>query len=139
MSKAAVQRRRHFFPGDEDGGPQFVRIGKPPSWAMRLVQLTDGRAIVQAGVQIDIGYEVFLPNPGAPGFTEAPKIVASIDRIVRAATKEWLISWDGSRTIVPADTPLVQAQLAPEWFAQPLLHCHPADALSPSWPPGTLK
>jgi hypothetical protein len=77
---------------------------------------------VQAGTQIGIGYEVFLPNPDAPGFIDTPKVVASIDRTARAVTKEWLITWDGPQTTTPAGTPLVQVQLASEWFAQPLLH-----------------
>jgi hypothetical protein len=121
VSKAAVLRRRRFFPDDDDGGPRLVRLTPTICWTIWLAQLADGRALVQAGTQIDIGHEVFLPNPGAAGFLAVPKIVASIDRTTRAATKEWLITWDGTQASLPADAPLVQAQLAPEWFTQPLL------------------
>jgi hypothetical protein len=86
-----------------------------------LAQLADGRALVQAGAQIGVGYEVFLPSPAGTGFLNTPEIVASIDCTTRAATREWLITWAGSQTSAPAGAPLVQAQLAPEWFAQPLL------------------
>jgi hypothetical protein len=83
--------------------------------------VTDGRALVQAGIQIDIGYEVSLPNPGSPGFSATPRIVASIDRTTREITKEWLITWGGSRQSAPADAPLLCAQLPPEWFSGRLL------------------
>ena len=121
VSKAAVLRQQHFFPDDADGVPRLVRLAPRISWTIWLAQLADGRALVQAGAQIDVGYEVFLPNPDAPGFLDAARIVTSIDRTTREATKEWLITWDVSQTSAPADAPLVQAQLAPEWFAQPLL------------------
>jgi hypothetical protein len=121
VSKAAVLRQQHFFPDDADGGPRLVRLAQPSSWTIRLAQLADGRALVQAGTKIDVGYEVFLLNPDAPGFLDAPRIVASIDRAARAATKEWLIIWEGPQTSARVGAPLVQAQLAPEWFAQLLL------------------
>ncbi len=117
VSKAAVLRKR---PGGTDSGP-LIRLAPTISWTIWLAQLADGRALVQAGTQIEIGYEVFLPSPGAAGFLDAPKVVASIDRTTRAATKEWLIAWEGTQLSGPADAPLVQAQLAPEWFALVLL------------------
>jgi len=121
VSKAAVQRMQHFFPGDADDGPRLVRLTQPASWTIWLAQVADGRALVQAGTQIGVGYEVFLPSPDRTGFRNTPEIVASIDRTTRAATQEWLITWVGSQTSAPADAPLVRAPLAPEWFAQPLL------------------
>ncbi len=121
VSKAAVLRQQHFFPDHTDGGPRLVRLAPRISWTIWLAQLADGRALVQAGTQIDVGYQVFLPDPDKPGFLDAARIVTSIDRTTREATKEWLITWDGSQTSAPADAPLVQAQLAPEWFARPLL------------------
>jgi len=121
VSKALALRQQHFFPDDVDGGPRPVRLAQRISWTIWLAQLADGRALVQAGAQIEVGHEVFLPNPDAPGFLDTPRIVTSIDRTTRETTKEWLIDWDGSRASAPADAPLVQAELAPEWFAQPLL------------------
>ena len=121
VSRAAALRQRHFVP--DDGGQVPVRLTPPISWTIWLAQLADGRALVQADTRIDVGYEVSLPSPGTAGSRVAPKIVASIDRTARAATREWLITWEGKQASVsaPADAPLVQAQLAPEWFAQPLL------------------
>lgn len=121
VSTAAVPRQRPPRPDDADGGPRLVRLAPTISWTIWLAQLTDGRALVQAGTQIDIGHEVFLPCPGEVGFLDAPKVVASIDLTTRAATKEWLITWEGAQPSAPADAPLVQARLVPEWFAQPLL------------------
>lgn len=121
VSNSAVLRRRSLFPDDTDGGPRLIRLSQKTSWMIWLAQLADGRALVQADTQIDIGHEVFLPGPGATGFLDVSKVVASIDRTTRAATKEWLVSWEGTQPNAAAGAPLVQAQLAPEWFAQPLL------------------
>lgn len=121
VSNSAILRRRSLFPDDTDGGPRLVRLSQKTSWMIWLAQLADGRALVQADTQIDIGYEVFLPGPGAASLPDVSKVVASIDRSTRAATKEWLISWEGTPPNATADAPLVHAQLAPEWFAQPLL------------------
>jgi hypothetical protein len=121
VSEAPALRQQHFFPDDVDGGPRPVRLAQRVSWMIWLAQLADGRALVQADAQIEVGHEVFLPNPGAPGFLATPRIVTSIDRTARETTKEWLITWEGPRTSAPPEAPLVHAQLAPEWFAQPLL------------------
>ena len=128
VSKTAILRQQRFFPDDAGGGPRLVRLAPPISWTIWLAQLADGRALVQAGAHIGVGYEVFLPNPDAPGFRDAHRIVASIDPTARETTKEWLITWKGTRTGTQVDVPRVQAQLAPEWFAQPLLRwIHEAD------------
>lgn len=121
VSNSAMLRRRSLFPDDTDDGPRLVRLSQKTSWMIWLAQLADGRALVRADTRIDIGHEVFLPGPGAAGFLDVSKVVASIDRTTRAATKEWLVSWEGTQPNAAADAPLVQAQLAPEWFAQPLL------------------
>ena len=129
-----VQRFRRHFPDTELGVPQLIRIRQPSRWTIRLAQVADGRALVRAGTQIGFGYEVYLPNPDAPGFLDTPRIVASIDRTARAGKNEWLITWLGWRAGAPADAPLVQAQLAPERFAERLLYWIHAQAGSGNVP-----
>lgn len=64
---------------------------------------------------------MYLPNPDAPGFQGAPRIVASIDRTTLAATDQWLITWAGRQTNATAGAALDPFYLRPEWLAQPLL------------------
>jgi hypothetical protein len=102
-------------------GQRLVRLTPPVSWTIWLAQLADERALVQAGADIDTGCEAFLPDTGLHDLPEAPWIVASINRTTRAAKNEWLITWAGSERSIQAGAPIVQAQLAPDWFAQWLL------------------
>jgi hypothetical protein len=120
VTKVAVERRRPF-PEDAGDGPQIVRLTKPPAWIIQLAQLTTGRALVQADTYVQVGCEIFLPSPDGSGFCDNPKTVAAIDRTARAAMNEWVITWTGPQSNPPTGAPLVQARLAPEWFAQLLL------------------
>ncbi|GAA1952742.1 hypothetical protein [Catenulispora subtropica] len=119
VSRASVDRSRSRWP-DEEAGSRLVRMNPPAQYPIELAQLADGRALVRAGTSIDVGYEVYLPNPAEPGFLRDPRTVAAIDRSTRSGAQEWLLTWAGEQPVEPADAE-ISVDLDPAWFAEPLV------------------
>ena len=121
VSRSAVLRQRYFFPDDADGGPDpsASRRGSPgrSGWRNWPTAARWCRPAPRSTSATKCSCRTPAHPASSPPRGSWPRSTAPPGRI----TKEWLITWDGSRPSAPADAPLLEAQLPPEWFAGRLL------------------